>query len=297
MAEFENAKRDYASARTEEEQAHHELLRASEKVKRLQREMERAARRAQSVRGAAPGASELAGELAKAQRDVATHKRTLAEARGKTVRANADFAVFTDPTKSLAKLPDDVPIALFPLRLETRFLLEAQQRILCVRVFPDDVLIDSFQAQIGQTELDNVVIYWTQRWRAGGDPAGHRAAWAQLVRAHGAGRARWLTEQVTPLNPQDEPDSDAGEHVLVIRPPAPVAVLEQPAIAAFWERVWSTTGTERDQAFADLVADVGAARATEIETQLVPTNLRDTAIKPDPTITPVVVFLDLPDPS
>ena len=297
MAEFENAKQGYASARAEEEQAHHDLLRASEKVKRLQRELERSARRAQSVRGAAPAASDLAGELAKAQRDVVTRKRALADARGKTVRANADFAVFTDPTKSLAKLPDDVPIALFPLRLETRFLLEAQQRILCVRVFPDDVLIDSFQAQIGQTELDNVVIYWTQRWRAGGDPAGHRAAWAQLVRAHGAGRARWLTEQVTPLNPQDEPDSEAGEHVLVIRPSAPVAVLEQPAIAAFWERVWSSAGTERDQAFADLVADVGAARAAEIETQLVPVNLRDTSVKPDPTITPIVVFLDLPDPS
>jgi hypothetical protein len=195
------------------------------------------------------------------------------------------------------RLTDDVPVALFPLRLETRFTTAGGHQYLNVRVFPDDVLIDTFSERIAQSELDNVTIYWTLRWRAGGDVSGHRAAWAQLVRAVGAGRARWLTQQVAPLNPTAEPVTTAAQYVLVIRPKTPVPAGEQTAIAAFWARVWSTAGAERDQARADLTAALGSARAAQVEAELEPVNLRDPAVTPQPSVTPVVVFLDLPDPS
>ena len=303
MPEFENAKRSYAAAREAEKNARLNLQQAAEKVKRLQREVERQARRAKPDADAtgAPSHSNVEQQLNGAKQEAETLNGVYIEARDATLRANTDFAVFSDPIRSVRRLPDDVPIALFPLRLETRFksitLHGATRRFLYVRVFPDDVLVDSFQPQIGQAELDNVIIYWTQWWRAGGDPAGHHAAWAQLVRSHGAGRAKWLTEQVAPLNPQDEPSIGAGDHVLVIRPPSPVPPTEKTAIATFWARVWSTAGAERDQAFADLTTGVGAARAAEIEAQLAPVNLRDVAVKPAPSIKPVAAFLDLPDPA
>jgi hypothetical protein len=303
MPEFEESKRHYAAMRAAEEAARLRLSQAVEKVKRLQRERESQARRVRADGDAsrAPSRSALERELNAAREEAERLRGAFVAARESTARANLDFAEFTDPARSVQRLPDDVPIALFPLRLETRFKTirrqEATQRVLCVRVFPDDVLIDSFQNQIGQAELDNVTIYWTQRWRAGGNPAGHRAAWATLVKIAGSGRAKWLTEQVAPLNPQAEPSIAAGEHVLVIRPPAPIADPEQKSIAKFWTRMWSTAGAERGQAFADLATDVGAARAAEIEARLEPVNLRDVAVKPSPSIKPVVAFLNLPDPA
>ena len=302
MPEFDEARQRYAAAREAEEAARSKLMQATEQAKRLQRSAAQQARRAGRDHDAA-GAPAHGGEGRRpdeARREAEALRGAYVEARNATRRAHADFAVFTDPTESVRRMPDDVPIALFPLRLETRFMTGTtpsgpRQRTLCVRVFPDDVLIDSFQPQIGQAELDNVTIYWTQRWRAGGDPAGHRAAWAQLVRGHGAGRARWLTERIAPLNPDDEPSNAPGDHVLLVRPPAPLAEPEKTAIATFWRRVWSSGGAERDAAFTDLEAAVGAGRAAEIEAQLAPVNLHDVAVKPGPSINPVVAFLDLPD--
>ena len=304
MPEFGDAKRSYADARRAEESAKLTLMRSVERVKRLERQAKNVARRARPEPHGASDATmaDVERQLADAKREAAASRQAFVEARRRTVNATVDFAVFTDPTQSVERLSDDVPIALFPLRLEIRFKSitrqgAAAQRVLCVRVFPDEAQIDSFQPQIGSAELNNTVIYWTQRWRAGGDAAGHRAAWAQLVRGHGAGRAKWLIEQIAPVNPEDEPSIGPGQHVLLVRPPSPVAATERAPIAAFWARVWSTRGAERDQAFADLSAAVGVSRTAEIEAGLEPVNLRDVAVKPSPSLTPVVAFLDLPDPA
>jgi len=295
VTEFDEARRHYATARIARETARSGLAEAVETVKRLERDAARQTRF--DTQGGVIGDDALAD----ARREVRTRRAELTVARDAAARAGLDFAVMIDPTEAVRRLPDDVPIALFPLRLETRFVTaggdQPAQRFLYVRVFPDDILVDSFQDRIGQAEYDKVVLYWTQWWRAGGDPAGHRAAWAAVVRGVGAGRAKWLIDQVVPLNASDEPVITTGAHVLVIRPPAPVPVAEHGAIEAFWARVWSTSGTERNQAFTDLSAAVGAVRAAEIETELEPVDLRDPAVKPSDDLMAVVAFLDLPAPS
>lgn len=299
MAKFDDVRNAYNAARAEANSKRTELTRAAQLSKRLQREAEWLARRAN------PGQDNPAGvrlrkvrqERIVAENNVEALKRRSRDLNAKTLEALSRFAEFTNPIQSAAQLTDDVPIALFPLRLETRFKTVSSQQLLCVRVFPDDVLIDTFQPEISQTELRNVTIYWTNRWRAGRVPSGHRSAWAALVRSHGSGRAKWLTEQVAPLNPNDEPVAQPGDHILVIRSPVPVPSNEKPPIAIFWARVWSSAGTERNQAFADLRTALGNTRATEVEKTLEPVNLRDTAVTPGPSIRPVVVFLDLPDPA
>ncbi|WP_433042988.1 hypothetical protein [Dactylosporangium sp. CS-033363] len=185
-----------------------------------------------------------------------------------------------DPIPGVGQLPDATPFVLLPLRLETRYLPGR----FCVRVFPDDVLVDTFQPRIAEAELANVTAYWVRRWLAGGDPDAHRAAWAALVRAGGAGRARWLTVQVAPLDPDAEPDGRG----LVIVPATSVPAAERDPIARFWTRVWSTAGAERDAARADLAAALGAERAARVEAELAPVNLADTGLRAE------VAFLDLP---
>ena len=303
MAKFDDTRNAYNAARAEANSKRTELTRALQLAKRLQREAEWLARRANAAQDNPAGArfKKIKQEQTVAENNVDALKRRSKELNAKTLEALNRFAEFTNPIQSAAQLTDDEPVALFPLRLETRFKTVTQnnvsQQLLCVRVFPDDVLIDTFQPEISQTELRNVTIYWTNRWRAGRTASGHRAAWAALVRSHGAGRAKWLTDQVKPLNPGEEPVAQAGDYILVIRPATPVPSNEKLPISTFWARVWSSAGAQRNPAFADLRTALGANRATEVEKTLEPVNLRDTVVTPGPSIRPVVVFLDLPDPA
>lgn len=270
--QVEAARKAYAEARAKSESGRTDLIRANETVKRLER----------------AGAGDH--ELLAAKMQAASLQQTWLGHEGAKAQTLAAFAAFTNPINAVSLLPDDTPMALFPLRLETRYRTIAGKRVFCVRAFPDDVLVDTFQPEIAEIELASVTNYWVHYWRAAGDPAGRRAAWAALVRSSGAGRAKWLLDQVKPVNSADEPGP--GPHVLVIVHSAPVP--DQGHVAKFWARVWSTSGGERDEAFADLATAVGNARATEIETTLEPANLRDVTVKPVPGADPRVVFLELP---
>jgi hypothetical protein len=304
MAEFDIARTEHRTKRKTAADKRTELLRATQKLKRLDRERAGLAREANPddpENKATVRLAEVEKQRTAAQTKIRNAREALVAATNDASRALDQFSLFTDPVKAFPQLDDEIPIALFPVRMETRFKRvergESVSTVLCVRVFPDDVLIDTFQPEISETELRNVTIYWTHRWRAGGDPSGHRSAWSALVRSNGAGRAKWLIDRVKPLNLADEPEARAGEYLLIVRPPAPLSLDEQDAIATFWERVWSTSGAERQAAFDDLEEAVGLERATEIELNLVPENLRDKSVRPSSSITPVVVFLDLPDPS
>lgn len=303
MPEFDDARNEYNQARDKALQTQTALIRSREDAKRHEREVNTLQRQVNANANNGAGAKLRAAErnLADARSKAGAHAAILKEASAARNAALTRFAVFTDPTEAVGRLSDDTPIALFPLRLETRFKTvradNREQQELWVRVYPDDALVDTFQPEISETELANVSTYWTNRWRAGGSEAGHRAAWAPLVRSHGAGRAKWLIDQYAPNNPGDEPAAGVNDHILVVRTTSPIAPPEQPAIAAFWERVWATAGVERDAAYTDLESAVGAARAVEIETELAPVNLLDAGARPDGTLAPVVVFLELPDPS
>lgn len=303
MPDFDEARKNYSSHRSTAESARDELIRAQEKAKRLTREIERLSRKANDDAGETSREELLSSQ--RRAKETASHIKQLKEDLAASAAARFDaldaFSVFTDPVQGIENLDDDTPIVLFPLRLETRFKTivrdNTPHQFLWVRVFPDDVLVDSFQPEISETELANTTTYWAHTWRAGKNQDGQKAAWSALVKSHGAGRAKWLIDQYAPLNPDDEPQTEPEDHVLVICPKAPVAETEKAAIASFWSRIWSTAGAEHDAAFAELQTALGASRATTVENELVPVNLLDVSVKPDPALNPVVAFLDLPNPS
>ena len=302
MPEFEDARAQFRQARAASEELYTELIRSRETAKRKRRAARLLERKANQGSGEEI-ANQLSAALEEANAADARAERAAASLQnvlGSRARAAELFAQFTDPRTSVSRLSDRVPVALFPLRLETRYrktnTQNGEEVQLWVRVYPDDILVDSFQPEISETELKNVTIYWTHKWRGGGDRATHRAAWAQLVRSHGSGRARWLIEQVPVKNPGEEPSAGETDHVLVILPKAPVPQHEKAPIRAFWARVWSSGGAERDAAFNDLLGALGPTRAAEVESELEPENLLDTAVRPSDALTPMVVFLDLPSP-
>ncbi|MFW5941899.1 MAG: hypothetical protein ACOCXI_08870 [Chloroflexota bacterium] len=199
-----------------------------------------------------------------------------------------EFLAFTNPVENVGSLQDDCPILLFPLRLETRFkkVTREDETIdqLWVRVFPDEIAVNSFESDLSDAEVRNARAYWLARWAAGKDLDGNRGAWRSLAAAHGPGRAYWLTQNYFPTNLADEPEKGEGELILAIGAEEAPAEPALSALVAYWQAVWQANGdaARLDDAWDDLVAVTGEAQATELVQDYKPANLAD---PPPPDLT------------
>ena len=89
------------------------------------------------------------------------------------------------PAASSIRLPSTIPLVLLPVRLETRF----QGSELWLRVYPDDVHINSFEPELTADESDARAQYLAQA-QSGQDAA--RAAFLALAQRFGPQRAAWI---------------------------------------------------------------------------------------------------------
>lgn len=122
----------------------------------------------------------------------------------------ADLTSFTAPAlpPELAAVlaPSDRPLLLLPVRLETRFFaLSDGMQELRVRVYPDQIHVDSHEPALSADELLWGRHFWEQTWRAGHDEAAERVAWQQLADRFDARRAAWIARVLSPTNVQDWP--------------------------------------------------------------------------------------------
>jgi hypothetical protein len=117
----------------------------------------------------------------------------------------------------LGRFPSaDVPAVLLPVRVETRFAATASQPELWVRVYPDEVHVDTHEPELTADEVTWGEAFWVQTWRsgAGADVAAadrRRQAWELLVQRFGAERAAWVATALTPTNPGDRPPGPTAD--------------------------------------------------------------------------------------
>ena len=83
------------------------------------------------------------------------------------------WETWTDPRQHAGQINDNIPVALFPLRLETRFKTvtgraEQQQQQLWVRIYPDECLVDTYEELLSETELYSAAIFWREYFHAAG---------------------------------------------------------------------------------------------------------------------------------
>lgn len=194
------------------------------------------------------------------------------------------FLMFADPRRHSSQLDDNYPILLLPLRLETRFkevILSGSttpKQQLWIRVFPDDIAIDTFESLLSDDEIRNAKSYWLAIWKAADIKVEQLGAWRSLVASHGSGRAYWITQKYQPLNLSEQPShKDEKELMLAIGTEVPLVPEEIPIVQKFWEMLWRAAEDIEQQVQAQqfLVEKLGVIRAATIQKQYVPVNLSD----------------------
>lgn len=156
------------------------------------------------ARGADPAdITDLTAALAEAQagRDAILQERTrLIDA----VRERADAIVEAvgNPERAIATLDGRTPIALLPVRIETKY---ASPDRLLVRVFPDQLHVTAHDEALTDAEIDAGQRYWQLRWERLDDATVAADAWNTMVAGFRPGRARFVVDTMRPTNSPPDP--------------------------------------------------------------------------------------------
>ncbi|WP_371599926.1 hypothetical protein [Streptomyces sp. NBC_00564] len=231
LAELATARAALKAAAAERLAARVKLDRASARLGTLDRQGAPATARRALKRAAA-----------KARRDLET-----AEGREATLRATIDALrerarTLRRPENDVARLDGQVPVALFPVRLETRFVDGG--RTLKIRVYPEQVHVDAHVPGLTEGELEAGRAYWAAR-AAASDDAEASAAWAALIRKVRPTRARFLADATDPASgvaPTARPGPFTRQPTARLLPEQWVAIGLRGGVEVF--RTWGKPVTE-----------------------------------------------------
>lgn len=85
---------------------------------------------------------------------------------------------------------------------------------LWVRIFPDDIAVETHDPRLTSSERDSGQIFWNETLAAGGNETLLRGAWRALCLKHGSNRAAWIALQTQPAENAEVRDAKAGASVL-----------------------------------------------------------------------------------
>lgn len=161
----------------------------------------------------------------------------------------------------LAAFEGDVPIALLPVRLETRFTDDG----LRVRIYPDVIHVDGHEALLTAEEQAYGEAWWTARWN---DEAPVDALWQHALEGRRPARVAWVLEQTRPRLEADdrfgvaEPRFPEQE----LRPAGPTRAPRARLLPSRWLLVGYRDGEEVLRRWSRTVAEplaLGVAPETE----------------------------------
>lgn len=95
------------------------------------------------------------------------------------------------------QLDDALPLLLLPIRIETRYRLDADPPELRIRVLPDQVHVDADTPDPGPGEIELTVKFW-RRYHEVDTAADRNVAWRRYVDAVGSRRAGYLARLLRP---------------------------------------------------------------------------------------------------
>ena len=119
-------------------------------------------------------------------------------------------AVLADPIHAA---DPGLPLVLLPVRIETAYLPDPAGTVtdLVVRVYPDDIHVDSHEPELTADELTAGTDYWLNVWGAGPNQARLDAAWSIVLGQLKPTRAAWAVYVLTPADPPPTVETPPGE--------------------------------------------------------------------------------------
>ncbi len=146
-------------------------------------------------------------DAAQAARRALVDERAALQARMDSL-ANR-FVRDRDPAALVGSLDGHVPIALLPMRIETRYFSAPGQPLrLRIRIYPDDLNTIDHEATPTADERLAGMAYWSARFAHDDDSAARILR--DLTSNCGRGRAHWLVRILTPTNPLPAADAQAA---------------------------------------------------------------------------------------
>lgn len=126
-----------------------------------------------------------------------------------------DFYTVSGPsfTEVVESLSSESPILFLPVRLETKFRGSEDNRTLDIRIFPDDLMVQTHEHQLTDIEVESGKTFWNSVWDDGtNSPTGQQKidAWGILVKTYGHERAAWIRKQCTPTGTTGAPATFPG---------------------------------------------------------------------------------------
>ena len=194
-----------------------------ERLAELDAEVEEARAEILGIRAELQGVTGPAAVALRTRLAAARTRLRVTQARAERTRAEllALTEIENDP---LAGVGPEHPIALLPVRIETRFA----GRELLVRVYPDRLHVDDHEPELIPEELDAALRYWERVWRAGaGATDAERAAFVELARAVGPERAVWVARATAP-DPATRPPAPTPDGTPLAAPPTLAAAAVSP---------------------------------------------------------------------
>lgn len=83
-----------------------------------------------------------------------------------------------------------------------------------VRIYPDDLAVDTHEEALTVAERDAGIGFWTATVAAGANEEHRRSAWRALCLGRGTRRAAWIARQLTPLAADPTPGAVAAELIV-----------------------------------------------------------------------------------
>lgn len=109
----------------------------------------------------------------------------------------------------LKNLPKEAPIMFFPLRIETHFRHKfdknsgVNQKQLCVRIIPDELMLDYHTERLTKQEIKDGRIFWLQWYIASCCEKYEYEAWKVLCEKYPVSRAAWICRCLKPKSIKD----------------------------------------------------------------------------------------------
>ncbi len=145
----------------------------------------------------------LQNDIAQLEIDIA-RKLKLAYIHQENVK-NHQRQVCNDSLENqVSNLSDTYPIALFPLKIQTKFKKTGEAYTLKVRFYPDDIHLEGHEPELTAIERQAGQDYWTELSGATTENE-RKAAWNALASGFSPQRAAWIVIKTDPLlDPSDE---------------------------------------------------------------------------------------------